>query len=114
MFSKVPCVTELFPELLDATTPDDQQPSCSVRMSLASQGLFVNDVTVRFAAQWLCELFSNGRLSAHRVVVNLASKRLGRGFGSGVRNSLSRCRRRPPEGAYVGAGRSESGVTRTR
>ena len=46
-------------------------------MSLASQGLFVNDVAVRFAAQLLYELFSRGRLSAHGVVVNLESKRSG-------------------------------------
>jgi PRTRC genetic system ThiF family protein len=74
---RLPCVTELFPELLDAAAPENNQPSCSVRMSLASQGLFVNDVAVRYAAQLLYELFSKGRLSAHGVVVNLESKRSG-------------------------------------
>jgi len=74
---RLPCVTELFPELLDATVPDDNWPSCSVRMSLASQGLFINDVAVRFAAQLLYELFSRGRLTQHGVVVNLDSKRAG-------------------------------------
>ena len=74
---RLPCVTELFPELLDADVPDDDRPSCSVRMSLASQGLFVNDVAVRYAAQLLYELFSRGRIAAHGVVVNLDSKRSG-------------------------------------
>lgn len=74
---RLPCVTELFPELLDVSVPDDNQPSCSVRMSLDAQGLFVNDVAVRFGAQLLYELFSKGRLSAHGVVVNLESKRSG-------------------------------------
>ncbi len=74
---RLPCVTELFPELLDANVPDDNQTSCSVRVSLASQGLFINDVAVRFAAQLLYELFSKGRLCQHGVVVNLASKRAG-------------------------------------
>lgn len=74
---RLPCVTELFPELLDPAALDDNQPSCSVRMSLASQGLFVNDVVVRFAAQLLYELFSTGRLSSHGVMVNLGSKRSG-------------------------------------
>ena len=74
---RLPCVTELFPELLDVDLPDDDRPSCSVRMSLASQGLFVNDVAVRFAAQLLYELFSRGRIAAHGVVVNLESKRSG-------------------------------------
>jgi PRTRC genetic system ThiF family protein len=73
--SRLPCVTELFPELLDETIPEDDTPSCSVRMSLASQGLFVNDVAVRFAAQLLYELFSTGRLTQHGVLLNLASKR---------------------------------------
>lgn len=74
---RLPCVTELFPELLDETVSDDNHPSCSVRVSLASQGLFVNDIAVRFAAQLLYELFSTGRLSAHGVMVNLGSKRSG-------------------------------------
>lgn len=74
---RLPCVTELFPELLDETVPEDNQPSCSVRVSLASQGLFVNDVAVRFAAQLLYELFSRGRVRQHGVVVNLDSKRAG-------------------------------------
>jgi hypothetical protein len=46
-------------------------------VSLASQGLFINDVAVRFAAQLLYELFSKGRLCQHGVVVNLESKRVG-------------------------------------
>jgi hypothetical protein len=70
-------VTELFPELLDEAIPEEDTPSCSVRMSLASQGLFVNDMTVRFAAQLLYELFSTGRLMQHGVLLNLASKRSG-------------------------------------
>lgn len=75
--SRLPCVTELFPELLDEDVPDDNRPSCSVRMSLAAQGLFVNDVAVRFAAQLLYELFSRGRISHHGVIVNLDAKRSG-------------------------------------
>ncbi|MBL8316880.1 MAG: PRTRC system ThiF family protein [Burkholderiaceae bacterium] len=74
---RLPCVTELFPELLDTQVPDDDRPSCSVRMSLESQGLFVNDLAVRFAAQLLYELFSKGRITAHGVVINLDTKRSG-------------------------------------
>lgn len=75
--TRLPCVTELFPELLDERIVDDDQPSCSVRMSLASQGLFVNDIAVRFAAQLLYELFSRGRIRQHGVIVNLEAKRSG-------------------------------------
>lgn len=74
---RLPCVTELFPELLDESVPDDNQPSCSMRMSLAAQGLFVNDMAVRFAAQLLYELFSRGRITQHGVIVNLDAKRSG-------------------------------------
>ncbi|MBY0240175.1 MAG: PRTRC system ThiF family protein [Burkholderiaceae bacterium] len=69
------CVTERYPELLDETVGEDNTPSCSVRMSLAAQGLFINDVVVRFAAQMLYELFSSGGLSTHGVVCNLAEKK---------------------------------------
>jgi PRTRC genetic system ThiF family protein len=69
------CITERYPELLDATIPEDDVPSCSVRMSLASQGLFINDVVVRFAVQLLYELFSIGRLTANGVICNLEGKR---------------------------------------
>jgi PRTRC genetic system ThiF family protein len=74
---RLPCVTELFADLLDESVPDDNRPSCSVRVSLASQGLFVNDVAVCFAAQLLYELFSKGRITEHGVMVNLDTKRSG-------------------------------------
>jgi PRTRC genetic system ThiF family protein len=72
---RLPCITELFPEVLDERIKDDNAPSCSVRMSLASQGLFVNDAIVTFAAQLLYQLFSRGRLAAHGVVMNLGTLR---------------------------------------
>lgn len=74
---RLPCVTELFPTLLTPSPNEQDTPSCSVRVSLAAQGLFVNDVAVRFAAQLLYELFSKGRLHQHGVVINLESKRSG-------------------------------------
>lgn len=74
---RLPCVTELFPELLDESMADDNKPSCSVRVSLSAQGLFINDVAVRFGAQLLYELFSKGRLGQHGAVINLDSKRVG-------------------------------------
>lgn len=73
---RLPCVTELYPELLDDDKPDDEEPSCSVRLSLSAQGLFINDVVVRHAAQILYELFSRGRINAHGVICNLATLRV--------------------------------------
>ena len=76
-WERLPCVTELFPQLLEQTAVEDNTPSCSVRMSLASQGLFVNDMVVRLASQFLYELFSAGRLTQHGALVNLNAKRCG-------------------------------------
>ena len=74
---RMQCVTELYPELLDKEQPEDDAPSCSVRLSLAAQGLFINDVIVRHAVQLLYELFSRGQLSHHGVVCNFETKRTG-------------------------------------
>lgn len=73
--SRLPCVTELYPELLDSAKKETNEQSCSVRISLASQGLFVNDFAVRNAAQLLYELFSHGGLSHQGVIFNLTSKK---------------------------------------
>lgn len=76
-FLRLPLVTELFPQLLDPAQQEPDEPSCSVAMSVASQGLFVNDLVVRFAAQLLYQLFCTGRLRHHGVVLNVASMRAG-------------------------------------
>lgn len=72
---RLPVVADLYPEILDPSIADDNTPSCSVRMSLASQGLFVNDAVVTFACQLLYRLFSQGRLSVHGAVINLDTLR---------------------------------------
>ena len=46
-------------------------------MSLALQGLFINDVVVRFASHLLYELCSKGAIAQHGVLINLDSKRSG-------------------------------------
>lgn len=76
-WARLPCVTELFPELLADAMEEDNTPSCSVAISLASQGLFVNDMVVRWGAHLLYELFSEGRIAQHGVLVNLKTKRAG-------------------------------------
>jgi PRTRC genetic system ThiF family protein len=72
---RLPVVTDLYPEIVDPSIADDNTPSCSVRMSLVSQGLFVNDAVVTFACQLLYRLFSQGRLSVHGAVINLDTLR---------------------------------------
>lgn len=72
---RLPCVTELYRDLLNPKADDEDIPSCSVRLSLASQGLFVNDIVVRHAAQLLYQLFSCGQLTVHGVYCNLKAQR---------------------------------------
>jgi PRTRC genetic system ThiF family protein len=72
---RLPCITELYPDLLDPDIVEENTQSCSVRLSLATQGLFVNDIVARYAAQLLYELFSCGQLTAHGVYCNLKAQR---------------------------------------
>jgi PRTRC genetic system ThiF family protein len=73
---RLPMVTELFLGLLDKRLPDVNTHSCSLRLLLQSQGLYVNDVTVRFAAQILYRLFSKGQIQHHGALINLESLRV--------------------------------------
>jgi PRTRC genetic system ThiF family protein len=73
---RLPMVTELFTDLLDQRAPERNTPSCSLRISLLSQGLFINDVTARFAAQMLYRLFTKGQIQHHGALINLDSMRV--------------------------------------
>ena len=73
MKDRLRCVTELYPELLEPDDLERDVNSCSVRLSLASQGLFINDFAARFASQLLYTLFSHGRLKCQGAVFNVAA-----------------------------------------
>lgn len=68
---RLPCVTELYADLLSPQAKEDGAPSCSLALALDAQGLYVNDVAVRYAAQLLYTLFSTGSLRQHAVLFNL-------------------------------------------
>lgn len=72
---RLPMVTELFQTLLDRSKPEVNTHSCSLRISLQSQGLFINDFMARNAAQLLYELFSKGNLRYHGALINLEAYR---------------------------------------
>lgn len=71
--NRLPCVTEIFPELLDATIPEDDKPSCSLAESLEKQDLFINDHVSRWALHLLWTLFRRGAIEYHGYFVNLQS-----------------------------------------
>lgn len=70
---RLPTAPELFPELIDTSVPDDDQPSCSAREALGRQDLFVNDAVCVAGMNVLWQLFFDRQLDFHGAVVNLKS-----------------------------------------
>ena len=48
----------------------DGHPFCSLRISLQSQGLFINDFVARSSMQELYRLFTRGTIAFHGAFVN--------------------------------------------
>jgi PRTRC genetic system ThiF family protein len=61
----LPCATELYPELMDVSLPDDDTPSCSAIEALAKQDLMVNKMVATLATDLLWRLFHEGRIADH-------------------------------------------------
>lgn len=62
---------ELFPELVDASLPEDDTPSCSTMEALDKQDLFVNDTLVTSALALLWRLLRHGEIQHHGSFVDL-------------------------------------------
>lgn len=74
---RLPCVTELFPEMLDPLLdPTDDGPSCSRAEALSKQSAFVNANAALHAVSMLSVLFSTGQLDHCGVFFNLQSGRV--------------------------------------
>jgi len=69
---RLPTVVEVFPELLDASRPEDDRPSCSLAEALESQDLFINQHVATWALQLLWVLFRKGRIAHHGAFINLS------------------------------------------
>lgn len=69
----LPNVTDLFPDILDPSVPEEDLPSCSLAEALETQDLFVNQAVTTFALQLLWMFFRQGGLDHHGYFVNLAS-----------------------------------------
>ncbi|HEY3281562.1 MAG TPA: PRTRC system ThiF family protein [Armatimonadota bacterium] len=73
---RLPMVTELFPELLDESLPEDDRPSCSLAEALDHQDLYINQAVVTWALHLLWSLFRDGQIGVHGYFVNLAEGRV--------------------------------------
>ena len=68
---RLPCPYSLLPELINASAPEDDTPSCGLAEALERQELFVNQAVVTPALSILWEFFRHGQLSWHGAFVNL-------------------------------------------
>lgn len=68
---RLPSVYSLLPELIDASAPEDDTPSCGLAEALERQELFVNQAVVTPALSILWEFFRHGQLTWHGAFVNL-------------------------------------------
>jgi PRTRC genetic system ThiF family protein len=66
---RLPLPTELLPELIEGAE-DMETPTCSVRASIAKQGLFLNQQVATWGLELLFRLLTKGRLSWHGVFIN--------------------------------------------
>lgn len=75
--SRLPVVTELFPELMDETIPEpDDVPSCSMREALQKQSLFINREMANHGMALLWDLFMKGGIDRQGAFVDLAAGRV--------------------------------------
>lgn len=67
----LPCATEVHPELMDLSIPEDDRPSCSAIEALSRQDLFVSKRVALAGLDLLWELFHEKRLRHHGVYFDL-------------------------------------------
>lgn len=68
---RLPCAYSVLPELINASVPEDDTPSCGLAEALERQELFVNQAIVTPALSILWEFFRHGQLTWHGAFVNL-------------------------------------------
>ena len=71
--SRLRTASELFPEIVDTSLPDDDAPSCSAAVALQRQEPFVNQTVASHALALLAHLFRHRELQAHGAFVGVTS-----------------------------------------
>jgi PRTRC genetic system ThiF family protein len=71
--TRLRCVAELYPSIVDSQLDDDGQPSCSAAEALERQQPYVNQILAQHALALLGRLFRYGRVSYHGGFVSLDS-----------------------------------------
>lgn len=73
-YIRLPCVTELFPDLMDVNFDETNEPSCSMVDALRKQSLFVNRMVSAYALDLLWELIREGKVDNQGVYFNLRTR----------------------------------------
>lgn len=74
--NRLPTITDLFPDILDESVPDDNMPSCSMAEALERQELFTNRMVADAALNLLWRLFRYGQIDHHGCFLNLKTSRM--------------------------------------
>lgn len=75
-WDRLPCVTDLYPEMLDPTQdPEDGGPSCSRAEALMKQSAFVNATCALHAVSMLGTLFRFGKIGHSAVFFDVKKSR---------------------------------------
>lgn len=73
---RLPVVTELFPDILNASIPDDPDvPSCSMREALTKQALLINREVANQGMAILWDLLTTGSIRRHGCFIDLGEGR---------------------------------------
>ena len=73
-YIRLPCVTELFPDLMDENFDETDEPSCSMVDALKKQSLFVNRTVSAYALDLLWELIREGSIENQGCYFNLRTR----------------------------------------
>ncbi|MBU2766689.1 PRTRC system ThiF family protein [Acidithiobacillus ferrivorans] len=71
----LPCIADLYPEILVKSKDDDDTPSCSLAESLSRQDLFINPTLANAGLNILWQLLRYGHVTYHGTFVNLQTGR---------------------------------------
>lgn len=72
----LPTCAEKWPEMLDPSQEDEDEPSCSTEEALRKQDLFINDQVCSQAIQIIWRLFRHGKIRYHGAFCNLETGRV--------------------------------------
>lgn len=67
---RLPVVTEIYPDILDESIPEDDVPSCSTEEAIAKQSLFINELVVGHASNLLWQGIHGGQITHPILYIN--------------------------------------------